>query len=85
MKNISFTIQDSLGIHARPAGLLTKLCQEFSSSVIIKCKDKEADAKKLIRVMTLGAKQGDVLDITVDGSDEEEATAKLVSFLEENL
>lgn len=85
MKTFTFIVKDPVGIHARPAGLLAKQASEFSSNITLKCKGKEADAKKLIRLMALGVKQGDELEITVSGDDEEQATAELVSFLEKNL
>lgn len=85
MKNLTHNVQDPQGIHARPAGLLAAKAGEFKSTIIIKSKGKEADAKKLIRLMTLGVKQGDLLEITVEGEDEELAATELASFLAEKL
>ena len=44
-----------------------------------------ADAKRLMALMRLAAKQGMELTITVDGADEEKAAAELQAFLAENL
>lgn len=85
MKTFTHTVQDPQGIHARPAGLLAAKATEFKSNIVLKCKGKEADAKKLIRLMTLGVKQGDVLDISVEGEDEETAAVELAQFLAEKL
>ena len=35
MKKFTYTIKDSVGIHARPAGLLAKKAKEFESVVTI--------------------------------------------------
>ena len=35
MKEIKYTVKDSLGIHARPAGLLVKETSKFVSDIII--------------------------------------------------
>lgn len=35
MKTFDYVIQDSVGIHARPAGLLVKAAKEFSSKIYV--------------------------------------------------
>lgn len=85
MKDLTYTIRDEDGIHARPAGILVKKMQEFASAVVIKNGEKSADGKKLFQVMKLGVKCGDTIAATVDGADEDAATAALKAVLEENL
>ena len=85
MKEFSYKIKDSVGIHARPAGELVKTASEFKSSITIKMGEKWADAKKIFSVMTLGAAQNDEVVVTIDGSDEEIAFEKVKSFFEERL
>lgn len=85
MKTLEYTIQDELGIHARPAGMLVKTASSFSSNLTIAAKGKEASLKKLFALMGLGVKKGDVITITADGADEDAAIAALQTFLQENL
>lgn len=85
MQSFNFTIKDPLGLHARPAGLLANKAAAFSSNITIKCNGKEVDAKKLIRLLTLGIKQGDALELEIEGIDEELAKADLEKFFVENL
>lgn len=85
MKEIRHTIKDPQGIHARPAGALVKSLSEFSSKVMIKKGDKEVDAKRILGVMSLGAKAGEELIFSIEGEDEENATQALKAFLEEAL
>ena len=85
MKQFSYTIQDELGIHARPAGLLTKEASKFKSTVSVECNGKKGDAKKIMSLMMLGAKKGHTVEVTVEGEDEEAAAAALEAFLKENL
>ena len=80
-----YTIKDELGIHARPAGLLAKLAQGFSSEIIIAKGTKTASCTKLIALMGLGIKCGDAITVTVRGNDEEQAAAALKEYLEANL
>ena len=70
MKEFSYIIKDKLGIHARPAGLLVKEAGKYNSSITIMTKGKRADAKKIFSVMSLSAKMGDELKVSVFGSDE---------------
>lgn len=85
MKNFTYTIIDPEGIHARPAGAFVKAAAAFGCNVTISKGDKEVDAKRIIAVMSLGAKKGDTITITCDGSDENEAANTLENFLKENL
>ncbi|MDE5945741.1 MAG: HPr family phosphocarrier protein [Oscillospiraceae bacterium] len=85
MKQFDYIIKDSLGIHARPAGLLVKTAGKFKSSVKLICNEKSADAKKLFAVMGLGVKHNSSVTVKADGSDEDEAIAELKNFFENNL
>ena len=49
MKEFSYVITDSEGIHARPAGLLVKEAAKFQSDIKLKKGEKEADAKKKLK------------------------------------
>ena len=85
MKEFSYTVKDKIGIHARPAGLIVKLCKEFKSEIYIKKDEKEVKADKLIAIMSLGIKEGDTVTIFINGEDEEEAYRAVYSFFESNL
>lgn len=80
-----YTVKDSLGIHARPAGLLVAEAKKHQSSVSIEAKGKIADAKKIFAVMALGVKCGDTISVTVSGADEEAAFNGIKSVIESNL
>ena len=41
MKEFSYTVQDALGIHARPAGLLVKEAAKFPCEITLKCGEKK--------------------------------------------
>ena len=85
MKEFKFTIQDALGLHARPAGLLVKAVAGFKSAITIDNGAKKADARRLMAVMSMGVKQGQEVTITADGEDEDAAIAALETFFKENL
>lgn len=81
MQTFNHTIADKLGIHARPAGLLVQKIKEYKSTVTIMANGKSTVVKGVLGLMTLGAKQGTELTVTVEGPDEEIAAAGLKEFL----
>lgn len=86
MKEFQYKIKDSVGIHARPAGLLVKEAEKFLSDIQIKMSDdRSADAKRLFALMGLGAAKDDVIMVSISGEDEEVAAAAIKVFLEKNL
>ena len=80
-----YVIKDSLGIHARPAGLLVAEAKKYKSSVTIEAKGKKADAKRIFAVMSLGVKCGDVITVLCEGEDAEAAIAGMKAVVEANL
>lgn len=87
MKSFEMTIEDAVGIHARPAGLLVQLAQRFESESTVTVKDsgKSASLKRLFALMGLGIKTGDRVTVSVNGTDEEEATAQLQEWMQQHL
>ena len=85
MKEFKHVINDPLGMHARPAGMLVKAVAPYASKITVTAPTGKADAKRLMALMRLAAKQGMELTITVEGADEEKAATELQAFLAENL
>ncbi|MDD6279472.1 MAG: HPr family phosphocarrier protein [Oscillospiraceae bacterium] len=85
MKKFSYIITDSVGIHARPAGILVKLASQYSSEITISCGEKTADAKKLFSVMGIGAVSGSEVTVSANGPDEDEAIDKLMDYFHSSL
>lgn len=85
MIQFSYTVKDSAGIHARPAGCLVKLAKDSDCSVTLKKGDKSADCKKIFTVMALGVKCGDTVTVEVTGENEEVLAKELQTFMEQNL
>ena len=80
-----YVIKDSLGIHARPAGLLVAEAKKYQSAVTLEAKDKKADAKRIFAVMSLGVKCGDTVVVSCEGADAEAACAGMKAVIESNL
>ncbi len=66
------------GLHTRPAKNVVAEAKKFESSIKIKYRNKEADAKSLLKIMKLGVSSNDEIELECDGADEE-AALKAVS------
>ena len=73
MQSFDYTLGCVGGLHARPAGAIVSAAKRFSSDILIRKLSpdgaKEADAKRLISLMSLGARKGDTITfyrLTVD-------------------
>ncbi len=86
MRSFTYMIEDELGIHARPAGQISKLAKEYLDTVITVTKDgKTARTTQLMRLMNLGVKCGDEVTVAADGPHEAEAIAAVQKFFQNNL
>ena len=85
MKTVTHVIADPLGLHARPAGLLVKLAGDFERAIVVTTSTGNADAKRIMALMRLGAKQGTLLTVTCSGPDEEAAAEAIRRFLTDHL
>ena len=86
MKQFTYTIADSLGIHARPAGLLARAAREYPDTEIMISKgEASAKATQLMKIMAMGVRQGDRVTVTAEGGSEEQAIRAMRKFFEENL
>ena len=84
MISFEHLIKDSLGLHARPAGLLVKLLSSMDVKVTIAVNGKSADAKRLFALMGLQAKCGDTLKFECDGVDETKSADSIKELFETN-
>lgn len=85
MREIQYQIRDELGIHARPAGMLVKEASNYQSHICLKKDDRTADMKKILNIMQMGIKKGDIIYVTAEGPDEEKAVLAIQKILEQSL
>ena len=81
MRSFMYTIKAPVGMHARHAGLLVREASRYQSKITVSLGDKTADGKRVLGLMGLGARQGDIIQVTADGVDEDAAAANLKSLL----
>jgi len=82
---IVVTIKNPTGLHARPAAAFVQAAERFKADIWIEKEGRRVNAKSILSVMSLGAKQGTTLEIVADGEDEDMAVATLRDLIDGGL
>ena len=78
-------IASTVGLHARPAALFTKLVAEKGVPVTIgRPGGKEVNAASMLAVMSLGIRHGEEAELRCDAPEADALLEELVAFLETN-
>ncbi|NLP47753.1 MAG: HPr family phosphocarrier protein [Clostridiales bacterium] len=75
------TVQNNVGLHARPATFFIQKANEFKSSIWVEKEDRRVNAKSLLGVLSLGIMGGTQIRIIAGGPDAEESVNALVDLL----
>ena len=76
------TINNQVGLHARPATFFIQKANEFKSIIWVEKEERRVNAKSLLGVLSLGIVKGTVITIIADGADEEEAISTLSELID---
>lgn len=77
MINLELLVQNELGIHARSASKLVRTCKKYQSEINAVKEGKIFDLKHVLGAMMLKAKLNEVVSVSIEGPDEEQAAAEL--------
>ena len=79
----SVVITHAVGLHARPSVKLTKLAKGFASLIEIAGTPDGpwTDAKSIVKVMAMKARQDSTLFVRADGDDAEAAVAAVIDLV----
>jgi phosphocarrier protein HPr len=90
MKESKIVVNNKVGLHARPASLFVQEAAKYVSDIKVFTQDpdtkenREANAKSILGVLTLGVFQGMEIAIRAEGDDEENAVSALLALVENN-
>jgi phosphotransferase system HPr (HPr) family protein len=84
MSEITLTVHHEVGLHARPASQFVQIAKQFASDITVAHGEREANAKSILGVLTLGANQGAVITVRADGEDADQALAALEALVADN-
>ena len=77
-KNIDVSVGEE---GARPIAMLVQLASQFKSNIELRRYSITVNAKIIMGMMTLGLVQGQNLEISIEGEDEEEAMKEMEKYL----
>lgn len=69
-------------MEARPIALLVQEASKYESKIYIQLGDRRVNAKSIMGMMSLGLDNGDQLEVSAEGTDEQAAVAGIEDFLE---
>ena len=84
MKKQMVQIQLENGLEARPIALLVQVASQFDSSIYLESEGKRVNAKSIMGMMTLVLSAGDMVTVSADGADEDEAIKGIQTYLSGN-
>lgn len=83
MPTKSVVVGSAVGLHARPAALISEAAGELDSEVTIGVPGGEpVDASSALLIMTLGSKKGDTVEVS---SEDQAALDKIAAMVEQDL
>ena len=85
MVSKEFTINNELGMHMRPASLLSQMAAKYQINITVKHNGKDFNAKSVMLLMTALIKCGSVIEVVCDGPDEEAALAEITAFIDSGM
>ena len=77
MSKAIFTVQNPLGLHARPASLFVQTSTSFPCEILLSKNGKQVNGKSIMGIMSLAIAKGDEIEIVTHGEKEEEALQEL--------
>lgn len=78
------TVNNQVGLHARPATFFIQKANEFKCSIWVEKDQRRVNAKSLLGVLSLGIVKGTAINLIADGVDEKEAVDALVELISGN-
>jgi len=76
------TIHNEAGIHCRPSTHILKTVQGYPGRMKVSCSEGESDLSSMLGLMMLSLTCGSVVEVEVEGPDEEAHLQKLIELLE---
>jgi phosphocarrier protein len=81
----SVKINNSVGLHARPATFFVQKANCFKSSIWVEKEDCRVNAKSLLGVLSLAIASGTTITLVADGPDEAEAISGIEDLVSKEI
>jgi phosphocarrier protein HPr len=84
MKSIQITVENEVGLHARPATLFVQAAQKHKADITVSYEGKTVNAKSLLSLLSLGVTKDATITVAANGSDEDLALNALTALIASN-
>lgn len=75
-------VRNSAGIHVRPSGVISEKFIDYTGRISLRANGMEIELQSVVGLIALGLQQGDEVEVSVEGPDDENICAELVLLLE---
>lgn len=82
MAEMTVTVSNKTGLHARPAALFVQKAKEHTSDILVLKDGKAVSAKSILGILSLNVNQGSVITIRAEGEDAAEAVVALGQLIQ---
>lgn len=82
MKSIQITVENEVGLHARPATQFVQAAQKHQAEITVSCEGKTVNAKSLLGLLSLGVTKDTLITVAANGSDEDTALNVLATLIQ---
>ena len=79
------TVNNEVGLHARPATYFIQKANEFKSGIWVEKEERRVNAKTLLGVLSLGIVKVPTITLIADGPDAKEAVEALAQLVDNQL
>ena len=81
MASKTVTMTNPTGLHTRPGGVFVAKAKEFESKVEVENEGKKVNGKSLLKLLSIGIKNGSEVTVHAEGPDAEQAVEVLGELL----
>lgn len=81
---LTLQITNDFGLHARPAVLFAQTASAFKAQLFLNKGGKVANAKSILSIMGLGVEQHDIIVLSGEGPDADQAVNALACLIKSN-
>lgn len=76
------SLKNAFGFHVRPVTMFMKLANNFKSDITVSANGNTVSGRSAMELISLGVVKGDIIKVTCDGEDEEEALKQLIELID---
>ena len=81
MASKTITMTNPTGLHTRPGGVFGAKAKEFESKVEVENEGKKVNGKSLLKLLSIGIKNGSEVTVHAEGPDADQAVEVLGELL----